>query len=149
MGVRQPIITYTLASITGSTAATGVTGGIQIRESDFDNLTFSLSVPSISATATLDVWVQTSDNGGNTWYDMMRFPRVTASAANPWRAVNMLGGSSMIGTIGACTLSSTAGGMGSNILSQWIQVQWALGGTTPSATFTLIAENIGVSRGVN
>jgi len=140
MSVRKPISTYTLVNQVATTGATGQSGATVLRNFDFDALVFALTCSSMSATATLDVWVQSSLDGGTTWYDMLRFPRVTASGANPQFAIASLAGQlAMIGTIGASTLSSTAGGTGVPLLSNVINVFWNLGGTTPSASFALAA----------
>lgn len=148
MSVRKPIVTYTMATQVATTGATGSSGPIVLKDFDFNQLLFSLTCSSMSATATLDVWLQSSLDGGTTWYDMIRLPRITASGANPSWGVANLGGLSSIGTVGASTLSSTAGGTGVPLLSNVIQAYWALGGTTPSASFVINAYETGSNSGM-
>lgn len=146
--LRSPITAKTLVNQTATTGATGSSGSVLLSSSDFDALIFLLSVSAMSATATLDVWVQGSLNGGSTWYDMLRFPRFSASSSNPSLGIaSALGGNSMVGTVGASTISSTAGGVGMPLVSNLIQVYWALGGTTPSGSFSLTSYEHQYDRG--
>lgn len=137
--MRKPIETYTMAAQVATTGATGSSGAIVTRDFDFNQLVFLLAVSSMSATATLDVWIQSSADGGTTWYDTLRFPRFTASGANPAMGAASLSSMTAPAVIGASTLSSTAGGQGAPLLSNVIQAYWALGGTTPSASFNISA----------
>lgn len=139
MSLRKPIVTYTLTSQTATTAATGSSGTVTLRDFDYNSLVFNLIPSSVSATATLDVFIQSSLDGGTTWYDVLRFPRVTASAATPLWGAASSSALSVMGTVGASTISSTTGGTGVPLLSNTIQVYWSLGGTTPSASFVVNA----------
>lgn len=146
--LRSPITAKTLVSQVATTGATGSTGAINLASSDFDALIFLLSVSAMSATATLDVWVQGSLDGGTTWNDMLRFPQVSASSVNPRMGIaSALGGNSMIGTVGASTIASTAGGVGMPLVSKTIQAYWVLGGTTPSGSFNLTSYEHQYDRG--
>lgn len=140
MAVRKPIVTYVMTNQVATTGATGATPTIVLPQFDFNALVFALTCSSISATATLDLLVQSSLDGGTTWYDTLRFPRVSASGANPQFGIASIDGTnSMIGTVGASTISSTAGGTGVPLLSNVVRAYWTLGGTTPSASFALAA----------
>lgn len=146
--LRKPIQAYTFASQTATTGATGSSGAVTLPSADFDAIIFALNVSAMSATATLDVWVQGTLDGGSTWYDMLRFPRFTASGANPsFGIASTLGGNSMIGTVGASTISSTAGGVGLPLVSNTLRAYWALGGTSPSASFNLTSYEHQYDRG--
>lgn len=147
MALRKPIQQYALDTQISTTAATGSGGTVVLRDYDYNSLVFKVLATAFSATATLDLWIQTSDDGGTTWYDMLRFPRVSASSANPYWASASLGSLSMIGTVGSTTLSSTAGGTGVPLLSNVLRTIWALGGTTPSASFSVVVEETGFDRG--
>lgn len=147
MALRKPIQQVVIDSQVATTAATGSGGTFVLRDYDYNNLVLKLLATAFSATATLDVWVQTSDDGGLTWYDMLRFPRISASSVNPYWASTSLGSLAMIGTVGASTLSSTAGGTGVPLLSNVLRTFWNLGGTTPSASFSVVVEETGFDRG--
>ncbi len=143
MSVRKPISIYTLAAQVATTGATGSSGLVQLRDQDLNQLLFSLGVSAMSATATLDVWIQSTVDGGSTWYDVLRFPRFSASGANPaWGAASL---SSMAtpAVVGASTLSTTSGQQGVPLMSNIVQAYWALNGTTPSASFTINAYETG------
>jgi hypothetical protein len=148
MGLRKPITTYTMTSQVSTTGATGSSGPIVLRDFDYSDIVFQLSASAMSGTnPTLDVYIQTSPDYGATWYDMIRLPRLTASGANPSWGVASVGGNSSIGAVGAATISSTGGGIGVPLLSNTVQVYWALGGTSPSASFTVNALLNDSSRG--
>lgn len=146
--LRSPIGSKVLLSTT-VTGTTGQTGAMSVNNPDFDAALFTLACSSISGTAaTLDVWVQGTLDGGNTWYDMLRFPRVTASSVNPLMGIaSALGGNSMIGTVGPTTISSTAGGVGMPMVSNFVNVFWSLTGTTPTAAVTVTARKHQFDRG--
>lgn len=149
MGLRKPITTYALASIVNSTAATGSTGPIVLRDFDYDALTFNMFNSTLGGTnPTLDIYIQTSPDYGLTWYDTIRFTRTTASSATPQWAVSNLSNFNMIGSVGSQTISGTAGGTGAPLLSNTLQVVWALGGTTPTASFTVNALITMLQRGL-
>lgn len=149
MALRKPIEAHTLLANVGTTATTGTSGAITLRDFDFNNLIFQLTVPSISATALLDVWVQTTLDGGTTWLDMIKFKTFSASAANSDYASASLGSLSLMGTVGASTITSTAGGTGVPLLSPTLRAYWNLAGTTPSASFNLTSYETGIDRGMN
>lgn len=154
MGIRQPIEQYILANVVNSTAATGISTQAVLQDRDFNGLTFKVIPSSIGGTnPTLDIWLQSSDDGGTTWFDVMRFPRITAStpASAPYWGVSTIVDATRVlaGTVGACTISSTAGGVGVPLLSGNLRVQWALGGTTPTASFSVTTEELDMNRGQN
>lgn len=147
MAFRKPIVSNILLNIVATTATTGSSGPVVLRDSDLNNLVFKVLATSLSATASLDIWIQTSLDGGATFVDCIKFPTISASAANAYWGSASLGGLSVAGLVGASTITSTAGGTGVPLLSNTIQAYWNLGGTTPSASFQVQAIETGVDRG--
>lgn len=145
--IRKPIQQYALLAQTATTAATGSSGTVVLPFSDFNSLVFKVLCSAASATASLDLWIQTTDNGGTTWYDCLKFPTITASSANPYWGKSELGGNSMIGLVGASTVTTTAGATGVPLLSNTLRAYWNLAGTTPSASFTVTLEATEVDQG--
>lgn len=137
-----------MTSQVATTGSTGASSAFTFPSADFDALIFALTASAVSATATLDVWVQTTLDGGSTWLDMLKFPTISASAANAQYGIaSALGSNRMIGTVGASTITSTAGGFAMPLVSPTVRTYWSLGGTTPSASFTLQAYEHQFNRG--
>lgn len=146
--LRSPIGGKTLTAQVATTGATGASSAFTFPTMDFEALVFALTASSVSATATLNVWVQGTFDGGLTWYDMLKFPTISASSANPYFGLaTAVGNNSMIGNVGASTVTSTAGGVGIPLMSPTVRTYWSLGGTTPSASFTLQAYQHQFDRG--
>lgn len=136
MAIRKPIQEYVFTQQVATTGVTGTSGPITLRYTDFDDIVFALTASSMSASATLDVWVQGSFDGGSTFYDMARFARVSATGTNVFTASALaLNGNPGAMNVNATTISSTAGGNAMPLLSNVFQILWGLGGTSPSASF--------------
>lgn len=145
--IRKPIQTYALLNQTATTAATGSSGTVVLPYFDFENLVFKVLCFAASATASLDIWIQSSDDGGTTFYDCLKFPTISASSANPYWGSAEVRRNAMIGLVGASTVTSTAGGTGVPLLSNVLRAYWNLGGTTPSASFSVTSEATQEDRG--
>lgn len=77
MSIRFPL--QTVKSIT-NTATTGTTNYPFLVPQDIDNLVVKLYTGTFTGTnPTLDVYVQTTDDGGTTWYDVAHFAQATAA----------------------------------------------------------------------
>lgn len=149
MAIRKPIQEYVMAQQVATTGATGSSGPITLRFADFDSMIFALTASSMSATATLDVWVQSSFDGGSTFYDIAKFPSISASSASPRFVAASLFANSNIGlaNVNTTTISSTAGGTLLPLLSNVFQIVWGLNGTTPSASFGVTGITSNFNRG--
>lgn len=138
--MRKPIETYQMITQVNATATTGTSGPVTLRDFDFNSLVFTLSCSALAGTTpTLDVTVQTTPDGGSTWYDMLRFPRFTASGVNPAMGAASQASMSAPAIVGPNVLSSSAGGNGAPLLSNTIRANWTLGGTTPTGSFNVNA----------
>jgi hypothetical protein len=83
MSVRLPLKTVLDYNDTGNVGATSVVSQTFTIPQDTDNLVLKIPVASINGTApTADVYLQTSDDGGTTWYDVaaLRIPATTAAS---------------------------------------------------------------------
>jgi len=82
--MRPKIVTITATSPSSASpnvASTGIVGGL----SGFDALTIIGNLQGGTG-GTLDVYLQTSYDGGTTWYDYAHFPQLSAGAAASLRA---------------------------------------------------------------
>lgn len=86
----SPALTFT------STATSGTDSQTVILPQDVDNVTVKLTADTFTGTnPTCDVYIQTSDDGGTTWYDMGNLGQVTAAIVNQnarWGFFSTLGG---------------------------------------------------------
>jgi hypothetical protein len=149
MAIRRPIQNYVFTQQVGTTAVTGSSGAQVLRFTDFDQMTFMLTCSGITAASTLDVWVQTSPDGGTTFYDTGRFQRLSATGTNPTFLAASLGANAAFGTmnINTTTVTATAGATGLPLLSNVVQILWGLGGTSPSASFGVTGFTSNFNRG--
>lgn len=111
MSIRLPLTTVLDYNDTGNTGATSVVSKTFNIPQDTDNITVKIPVASINGTnPTADVYLQTSDDGGTTYYDVLHLPTVTGTVAN----ANALWGSAPVITMGirssAAPVASAAGG---------------------------------------
>lgn len=146
MSVRNSALKYVLSE-TGKTATgTGATTVLPI--TDFNGLVAKLTVANVSGTSpTLDLYLQTSDDGGTTWYDVWRATQITANTTNPhWAAVGSQDSSRAIATVGSKTISANS--VGVPLLSNVVRVAYTIGGTTPSFDYTLTLIAPTADRGI-
>jgi len=142
--IRNPLraIYATGATNTGSLQTTFV-----IPFDDFDSIVVKYVWTTIigGATPNMSFFVQTSDDGGTTFYDVASFPCVhTGAGSTYWAAIPVkYGEGKYIGTVSDGTLA--AGSVnGMPLLSKVVRLKWISGGTTVTyyvATPTLYANN--------
>lgn len=127
-----------------STLQTAVTGSsnsglLLFPEFDFNSVTFKLNVTGVTGTSpTLDLVVQTSNDGGTTLLDCVRFAQITATTTNAHYATAPVAGIQAVhGAVGAGTISASA--VGVPILGRAYKAVWTIGGTSPAFTFELDA----------
>lgn len=136
--LRQPLVTKRLA--TGSSITADTNYDNLLPDFDSHSVTFKAKVTAMAGTSpTLDLYIQTTDDGGTTWYDCAHFTQISASAADPvWATVTVDAGDIVMhDSVGSKTLS--AGTAGLPILSNLVRVVADIGGTSPSASFTVDA----------
>lgn len=106
MGIRFPLKTVLDYNDSGNVGATSVVSQTFTIPQDSDNIIVKVPVTSVNGTSPLvDIYVQTSDDGGTTWYDLAHLPTVTQSAITN---ANALWASIPVSGFGARTTSSPA-----------------------------------------
>jgi len=120
MGIRFPLTTVLDYNDSGNTGATSVVSATFKIPQDADNIVVKVPVSSINGTNPVAaIYVQTTDDGGTTWYDMARLPDVTQTAvtnANAlWASIPVVGFG--VRTTQGPQVSVLGGGPGSSILS--------------------------------
>lgn len=120
MGIRFPLQTVLDYNDSGNTGATSVVSATFKVPQDADNIIIKVPVSSINGTNPVAaIYVQTTDDGGTTWYDMARLPDVTQTAvtnANALWASIPVNGFGMR-TTQSPTVSVLGGGAGASVLS--------------------------------
>jgi len=80
MSIRLPL--RTVKNIV-DTALTSTVNYNFVLDQDITNLVVKMSVGTFTGTSpTADVYIQTTDDGGTTWYDMAHFAQVTTAITN-------------------------------------------------------------------
>lgn len=119
MSIRKPLLTVLNYNDAGNVGATSIVSQTFFVPQDADNILVKVPVASISGTnPTYDVYLQTTDDGGTTWYDILRLPTITGTIANAgafWGNANV-NGLGVRTTLGP-QVSVLGGGPGSSILS--------------------------------
>jgi len=130
---EQLLTSYSASLFSGSTVAASASGtGTTLPLAD--SYAFILDVGTITGTSpTFDVCIQTSPDGGTTWYDWWRFAQVTA-AGQRRLIVQPIQGRGEAGSEAAITSNGT-GALNANAPIQAAQarVHIQVGGTSPSA----------------
>lgn len=112
--LRQPVRTFSVLASSGYTTGNHVSVTTQLPEFDFNSIAYKLQVPNGNGNAdwAVDFAVQTTDDGGTTWWDLGRFATITASAASgtAWFFSGAADDNSrMIGKLGGTVGSNTIG----------------------------------------
>lgn len=120
MGIRFPLTTVLDYNDAGNVGATSVVSQTFRVPQDADNIIVKVPVASLSGTAPVAaIYVQTTDDGGTTWYDMARLPNVTdttiANAGALWASIPVNGFG--LRTTQGPQVSVLGGGAGASILS--------------------------------
>lgn len=82
MSIRLPLTTILDYNDSGNTGATSVVSKTFILPQDTDNVILKVPVASINGGGSADIFFQTSDDGGTTFYDVARLPLITGTIAN-------------------------------------------------------------------
>ncbi len=124
----------------GAQTASGNSGPLNLSAPP-DHLNLLLNVTAVAGTGpTLDVYVQTSLDGGTTWYDFVHFNQVTAVGEqvaqwSQWNAAN----ANKAPTVTGDAVLAAATVINGPIVPQQVRVKWVIGGTSPSFTFAVTA----------
>jgi len=118
-----------------STGASGNGGGIDVRNLK-ELLVFADCTASSGTGEVLDLWLQTSSDGGTTWYDMIYERQLqvdadgteTAGIANGRDIVNMAADEACEDGIAVYT-----------VFGDYVRVKYIIAGTGPSYTFSVKA----------
>lgn len=114
--------------------ATGQGGGVAV--AGITEMLVVVNVTAVSGTTpTLSVYLQSSSDGGTTWYDLPHGGSLILSSVAQQGAVEPSGNRNIIsGATG--TLKAAARYV---VFGQYVRAAWAIGGTTPSFTFEVDA----------
>jgi len=88
-------------------------------------------------TPLLDLWLQVSDDGGTTWYDMPADWALKGNNAAGQGSLTPSSGSGIRDIVEAANATSTWLGVYKQVASDWVRVKWIISGTTPSFTFSV------------
>jgi hypothetical protein len=95
----------------------------------------TLTIAGPSPAAALDVWIDTSPDGGTTWFLAYKFAQITSSTAARRLNVRTTGiGIAEAGTEASVATSVTAATSNNTVLSPDIRVRWEITGGTNSAS---------------
>lgn len=138
MAIRLPLQTLLQTS---DTATSGTVAYPFFIPQDTDNIVVKLSTGTTftGTNPTLDVYVQTSDDGGTTWYDCANVGQITAAVSNQnarWANIPVgsfiertQGASLLAIGAGAASTASTSQYTGVPILSRYARIYLKYGGT--------------------
>lgn len=120
MSIRKPLLTVLDYNDSGNVGATSVVSQTFFVPQDADNILVKVPVTSINGTSPLAaIYLQTTDDGGTTWYDIARLPDVTQTAITNANALWMNANVNGLGvrSTQAPTVSVLGGGAGASILT--------------------------------
>lgn len=137
--IRQPL--QTIRSSAQATITASGSDAFDLPFFDFDTLVAKLVCSAASGTTpTLDVYLQTSDDGGTTFYDVAHMAQVTGTVSNAaalWATAAVNGGDgAYVGNASDASISAGAVS-GLPILGRRFRIKWVVAGTSPSFTFTV------------
>lgn len=117
-------------------ASTSNSGALDLPIADTYDFIIECTAAS-GTTPTLDVAIQSSVDGGTTFYTMYRFAQITTTAKRRLNVQGMMGR----GEAGTeASIADTGGALNANaILTRKIRIVWTIGGTNPSFTFVVYA----------
>ena len=147
--LRQPTRTFALLASAARTNP-GNSGAVFLPEFDFDSIAYKLSVPNGNGAggSYLDLSIQTSDDGGTTWWDMVRFSRITASLATGsahWAVVAADDNSRFIGLMSGGSIA--AGTIALPHIGRLVRAAWDIGGAGATWTFQIDSYLQSIGRG--
>lgn len=112
--------------------ATGNGGGIAV--GNLKELTVYVDLTAISGTAPLlDVWLQSSSDGGTNWYDMLYEAGSMDAAANAVPGSSSTWSRDVLSGVSATSRATAI----YKSFGDLVRVRWVISGTTPSFTFSV------------
>ena len=136
--LREKVQTYVSKNITATSSGNTT---VVIPVNDFDSFIAKLVVTTLSGTSpTLDVYIQTTDDGGTTWFDAAHFTQYSAASTNPnWMTIHVEGGDGVISTLGGEIGDATiaASKTGVPLMDKLVRIKYVYGGTVGVANWTL------------
>jgi hypothetical protein len=130
--LRQPIKTLYSKTVTATSNGTDT---FVIDVNDFDALIAKIAVPTLAGSGTLDVYLQTSFDGGSNWVDVVHFTQITATLSNPLYAMISAVGNVFKGAVGDAVIS--AGTLGVPFVGKNARLKYVFGGSISSISFTV------------
>lgn len=135
--IRQPLQAINTFSTTSTTSSSST---FIAPNNDYLSLVGKLTVTTLSGgtSPTLDVYYQTTDDGGTTWYDVAHLTQATGATTSPiWTTVNSGSQTTAVhGAVGDATV--TAGNVGIPLLSRNIRIKYVYAGSPTAANWTLV-----------
>lgn len=126
----------TRTEMVASAAFTASGNSAKFQMSTANQLILGVDVTAFSGTTpTLTVWLQVSDDGGTTWYDMPAdFTLISATTA----ATGTMSATAKRNVVDTLVISVAADYLGvyKHLASDAIRLKWVISGTTPSITFS-------------
>jgi hypothetical protein len=134
--LRQPNRTIYTKNITSTSSGTDA---FVIDVNDFDSVLFKLDVATLSGgtSPTIDVYFQTSLDGGSTFKDVCHFAQITAATTNSLFAISSSVKDAYIGAVGDASIS--AGSVGIPVASKYARLKYVISGSPTSVDFTASA----------
>ena len=136
--LRVPTQTAKSLNITATTSGNSVN---TLPNNDLHALVGKLTITTLSGTSpTLDVYIQTTDDGGTTYYDVAHFAQQTGAVTNAnalWVTIPVdMGDGKYVGAAADASINaSTVNGL--PLLSSTYRVKYVYGGTVGTANWTL------------
>lgn len=127
----QPAYSKLLLSLT-TVIATGSSAAITLPIADSYSFIMEVSGSISGTTETLDMAIQTSPDGGTTYYDWWRFAQVTTAAATRCLTVQPMQGRGEAGSEAAITAAGTGQISSNKPFSNPIKLTYTISGTSPS-----------------
>jgi hypothetical protein len=124
-------LSTTIRTLVRAAGATGVSGNSgNINTAGYRQIMALINLTAISGTSpTISWYLKVSDDGGTTFYTVL----VTGNLTTPGQAVLALGpGIANGGAAGPSSIASAG-----LVVTDVIQIGWTVGGTAPSANFTI------------
>jgi len=126
-----------------SAASASVTDVYTLAEGDFDSVTFKLNVSAVSATGgTLDVYIQTTIDGGTNWLDCGHFAQISASSASDYYMTIPVAGAAAYHGAGADASLTASSAAGLPLMSRSIRVKGVIATTAFTYTVDALFNNI-------
>lgn len=135
--LRKPLLKVYNGVLATAIGVTSGTVGTVISIADTDSIVAKLAGTVSGTPVTIDVYVQTTDDGGTTFYDVAHFAQVIASITNAnalWAYIPCASGQAKY--VGAAAAASASAGTitGLPFMDRTMQIQTVISGTVSSAS---------------